>query len=407
MSDEEKKPESASIPAWQRTEAASTDEKPSSITAAATTTTTTTTEEATPAPAAQASETATADARAASSPRTESAQASSDPEPEKNSSNNEKALVKVEPTIGSDTEEEEREEENDRLTVARRFLDDEDVRSAPRSRKVAFLQSKGVSTTDIETLIGPEKTITQNQEPTTDRAPIVTYPEFLTTPKTGSEPLVTPGLVSATLQASAVLATTVYGLSRFVLSPMLENLTEARQELVATASDKLDALVGKLESTVSHVPAATPKRAHPAAAAEQEEEGYSDAEDPSEMFHRDVGTQVTSPILAPGDGREPEEPDYVRQAARLRDLNARLKDLNGDILSQSEDIGDVKALVDVLRDDLDGLTYRSMGGDYLGGLNGGFSGRKEPNDEIRKARDNIRRIKGVLLSSRSFPASAR
>mgnify|MGYP006949404714 CR=1 FL=1 len=190
---------------------------------------------------------------------------------------------------------------------------------------------------------------------------------------------------------------------------MLENLTEARQELVATASGKLDALVGKLESTVSHVPAAatttTPKRAHPV---EQEEEGYSDAEDPSEMFHRDVGTQVTSPILAPGDGREPEEPDYVRQAARLRDLNARLRDLNGDILSQGEDIGDVKALVDVLRDDLDGLTYRSMGGDYLGGLGGGgFSGRKEPNDEIRKARDNIRRIKGVLLSSRSFPASAR
>lgn len=157
MADEEKKPESASIPAWQRTEAASTDEKPSSTTA-----TTTTTKEATPAPAAQASETATADARAASGPRTESAQASSDPEPEKSSSsNNEKALVKLEPSIGSDEEDEEgREEQNDRLTVARRFLDDEDVRSAPRSRKVAFLQSKGVSTTDIETLIGPEKTIT-------------------------------------------------------------------------------------------------------------------------------------------------------------------------------------------------------------------------------------------------------
>lgn len=152
MADEEKKPESASIPAWQRTEAASTDEKPSS----------TTTKEATPAPAAQASETATSDARAASGPRTDSAQASSDPESENSSSsNNEKALVKLEPSISRDTEDAEaREEENDRLTVARRFLDDEDVRSAPRSRKVAFLQSKGVSTTDIETLIGPEKTIT-------------------------------------------------------------------------------------------------------------------------------------------------------------------------------------------------------------------------------------------------------
>jgi hypothetical protein len=33
--------------------------------------------------------------------------------------------------------------------------------------------------------------------------------------------------------------------------------------------------------------------------------------------------------------------------------------------------------------------------------------KNEPDDEVRKARDNIRRIKGVLLSTRSFPASTR
>jgi hypothetical protein len=39
---------------------------------------------------------------------------------------------------------------------AKRFLDDATIRDAPREKKVAFLESKGVSADDIETLLGTE-----------------------------------------------------------------------------------------------------------------------------------------------------------------------------------------------------------------------------------------------------------
>jgi hypothetical protein len=42
------------------------------------------------------------------------------------------------------------------LEQASRFLEDDAIRDAPREKKVAFLQSKGVSAEDIETLLGTE-----------------------------------------------------------------------------------------------------------------------------------------------------------------------------------------------------------------------------------------------------------
>jgi hypothetical protein len=48
----------------------------------------------------------------------------------------------------------DKSESVDLLEQARRFLDDSTVRDAPREKKVAFLESKGVSATDIETLLG-------------------------------------------------------------------------------------------------------------------------------------------------------------------------------------------------------------------------------------------------------------
>jgi hypothetical protein len=39
------------------------------------------------------------------------------------------------------------------LEQARKFLDDDEIRSAPREKKVAFLESKGVQKEDIKTLL--------------------------------------------------------------------------------------------------------------------------------------------------------------------------------------------------------------------------------------------------------------
>jgi hypothetical protein len=41
----------------------------------------------------------------------------------------------------------------DLLEQARRFLDDATIRDAPREKKVAFLETKGVGAADIETLL--------------------------------------------------------------------------------------------------------------------------------------------------------------------------------------------------------------------------------------------------------------
>lgn len=55
------------------------------------------------------------------------------------------------------------ESQEDSLDVARRFLDDEAVRHAPREKKVAFLQSKNIDQRHIEQLLGPDETPISSQ----------------------------------------------------------------------------------------------------------------------------------------------------------------------------------------------------------------------------------------------------
>lgn len=54
----------------------------------------------------------------------------------------------------------ENKEQEEQLTVARRFLEDEAVKDAPHEKKVEFLKSKDVSEEDIQKLLGkgPEQT---------------------------------------------------------------------------------------------------------------------------------------------------------------------------------------------------------------------------------------------------------
>ncbi|KAM4066930.1 peroxisomal membrane anchor protein [Hirsutella rhossiliensis] len=321
---------------------------------------------------------------------------------------------------------------HDQLDVARRFLDDDDVRTASRDKKADFLRSKGVQDGDIEKLLDkphvkPEpsgekpvdnddaaasQTISQREPDTTqqspallsggsDHPPVVTYPEFLAKPPR-PPPLVTTNGLLTTLYAFAGLSTLLYGASKYLVAPMVESLTDARSELHDTASHKLHALVSKLEKTVSEIPS-TP---HPPLAADDASE---DAEDPTEMFHRDVGTQTSLPespaaaaLLRPVAKSESE-----RQADRLSEAAKSLSGLKDQFRAQSEDLEDVRTLLDVFRDNLDGMTYSSQT-QFVGGYDMyGTAKRAEPQDEIRRVRDNIRLVKGTLLSTRSFPASTR
>ena len=121
------------------------------------------------------------------------------------------------------------------------------------------------------------------------------------------------------------------------------------------------------------------------------------------MFHRDVGTQTFLPV--PSAASAPKLPPAEVQATRLESLTRSLSDIKDGLRSQSDSLSDVKTLIDVFGDDLDALTYRSPA--ELPGYDMFRTGPKkgEADDEMRKVRDSIRRIKGALLSTRSFPTS--
>jgi hypothetical protein len=228
--------------------------------------------------------------------------------------------------------------------------------------------------------------------------PIITYPEFLTNPAK-RPPLITPNGFLNTLYAFSGISALIYGASNLILVPMVESLTEARHELHATTVENLDRLLKGLEAAVSEVPAAAKKQNRLPADDES-------VEDPSELFHRDMGIQTSLPS-SPASDTCFNESASMKQAKRIEDLVARLKDVRGeDHTTQSREMAEVQAVLDVFKEEVDKLDRQG----YVHSLTGaaGFGAtRNEPDDEIRRAKENIRRVKGVLLSARSFPVSSR
>jgi hypothetical protein len=329
------------------------------------------------------------------------------------------------------------------IEQARKFLDHDEVRNASRARKAEFLKSKGIDAADIEKLLaeaikvrrsrsfgyshmGADGQIQTESKETAhdsrtdsqgsdapmpgkkqDRPPIVTYPEFLAKPAR-PPPLVTVNGVRNALYALGGLSTIIYGASKYFLAPMADSLTEARIALHDTAQKNLTRLNEKLENTVSEIPACrqTEKPASPG----EEEDSDSTYDDPTELFHRDIGVQTSlpsSPLPAPSPVAQAIERPSIQQARRLRELIALAKSVSDGFISQSEDYADVATLLDVFKDDLDQLTYQAST-DFVGSYSlYGTSMRNEPDDEIKTVKENIRKVKGALLNARSFPASVK
>lgn len=352
------------------------------------------------------------------------------------------------------------------LEQARIFLQDESVRESSREKKVEFLKSKGLGEADIHTLLdetdaretaaaaaatttttttattGDMQNITKaesrsvpvHESPTalanpgikTDQPPIITYPEFLTKPAKPPPLITASGLVNS-LGIVAGLSTFVYGATKYLVSPMVDSLTEARVDFHENANKNLSQLVEKLEHAVSEIPesyhtagkkAALATNAH--AVTEYTDAADDDAssyDDPSELFHRDVGVQ-TSPPPTPGGlsyaadgtaGAADKHSSAVatqQQADKLGRLITSIRDLSIDLASQADGFGETKNVLDDFGRDLHALTYPpesfGVGSGYLYG-----TARNEPEDEIKKVKSNIRSVKGVLLSTRSFAAPTR
>ena len=186
---------------------------------------------------------------------------------------------------------------------------------------------------------------------------------------------------------------------------MIEAQIESRHDLHASTAANLDKIIAELEKTVSEIPPSiSNSRNNPI---DEEED-----EDPSELFHRDIGTQ-TSPSLVANDSMDfssKQKPLSLsqQQSINVTSLNQKLASVKEGIKSQTESFEDIKSIIDVFRDDLDSMTYGAM--EYLGGGYDPFNTMKNknvPDDEIKKVRDAIRKVKGVLLSTRNFPSSTR
>ncbi|KAL0782625.1 hypothetical protein CaCOL14_000531 [Colletotrichum acutatum] len=331
--------------------------------------------------------------------------------------------LEPETTTSQDAKQDDVPSREDSLEVARKFLQDDEIKDAPREAKESFLKTKGISPEDIEQLLGSSasKPAQEQNEISfprqTDQPPVITYPEFLTKP-TRPPPLVTVNGILNTLYAFAGISTLLYGTSKYLVQPMVENLIEARYDLHETTSQNLAKIIEKLEGTVSEIPAPKKSAAAEGAGAYKDaaDDDASSADDPTEMFHRDIGTQTSIPstpsLTTWGENKnsssDKEKSATDRQADKLTWFKNQAAWLKTTVAADADDVADLKSKMDVLKDDLVQLAYPSPS-DYAGSSYSLYGGprKNEPEDEIKKARDNIRRVKGVLLSTRNFPASAR
>lgn len=355
------------------------------------------------------------------------------------------------------------------LERARIFLQDEEVRSSSMESKVEFLRTKGINEADIKQLLEeteetttttkvttkddekaasnprsesmmvstPERE-TEQQDTTPERPPIITYPEFLTKPSK-PPPLITASGLLNSLGIVAGLSTLVYGATRHLVGPMVETLTDARIDFHDNANKNLARLVEKLEQSVSEIPASyhtvgkrsTPETQTSKLVEHADADDDSSYDDPTELFHRDVGVQTSPPATpdsssntayprgaggwpssASDDDTDKNNSSYKpgsgtqQQADKLRNIISSVRGMSSALVSQAEDLAETKNVLGRFGQDLHALTYPpesfGVGSSYLYG-----SGRTEPDDEIRRVKNNIRSVKGVLLSTRSFPSVTR
>jgi ribosomal protein S15P/S13E len=355
------------------------------------------------------------------------------------------------------------------LEQARNFLSEPSISDASTSRKIEFLESKGLTNDEIQALLGvsrnedassPASEITNDNDKTTTTEynapaeiqttvstlsnnnaaatasstttstsqphvpPIITYPEFLVnaSAQNNKPPLISFQGVLYSLYAAAGLGATIYGSSEYLVKPMLKTLTEARHDFAETALNNLTALNEKLEQNVSKIPA----NIIPKPTSEEEdddEETESITSDPTELFHRDVATQ-TSPDLLSDSPPSSEETNADSESSaikaidthteRLSTLTSHLKEFVTDHTSSRKVDDSARDKISDLQSYLDGLTYSSTN-NYLGnnamyniyGSSGGDMGRNRSGSTNSKEQDAVTTFKAEIRGVKGALLSAR
>jgi hypothetical protein len=234
-----------------------------------------------------------------------------------------------------------------------------------------------------------------------DAPPIITYPEFLTTPQRPA-PLITAKRLLNTLYLFGSLSALLYGTNKYLLKPMIASLTSSRHELAETAQENVEKLVEKLEGMVSKEPQMLQSQRR------YDVEDEDSDSDPTELFHRDIGVQTSIPNSASNSRPSTPPPPtqaFETQTIRLATLTSHLKDLNEASTSEGQDTQQLSTCVSILKDYLDSLAYVQPVFSYGSGSMYNSSGQKTEaiDDEIAKVKALIKSMKGVMLNARSFP----
>ncbi|KAF2497823.1 hypothetical protein BU16DRAFT_525417 [Lophium mytilinum] len=325
-------------------------------------------------------------------------------------------------------EEDTTSEDPTLLEQALEFLEDPAIRDAPRDRKAAFLESKGVTKENIQKLLGAAdepktspsvatsgeqpwpKTSSAPKAQPRDIPPIVTYPEFLTQ-STRPPPLITARRIATTAYVAGAVATAIYGISKYIVSPMTDTLSDARHDFASHAQSHVEEFNTRLGDIVSVDPATTSKLLKPIDHSDDISEADSD---PTELYHRDFGTQTTPslsrrPSVSSNTNSDPEANTTVAiHETRLKSLTSHLRELEATHNNDTSSADSLRASLTDLNTYLNEMTYQSYHS-YSGGLYGGSNygmprGKDGKEDQVEALKAEIRGVKGVLLSARNFPA---
>ncbi|KAL1584851.1 hypothetical protein WHR41_06600 [Cladosporium halotolerans] len=311
------------------------------------------------------------------------------------------------------------DERAQQLEIVKAFLDDPGVKDEPIEKKRAFLESKGVTTEMIDQELGSASSSTFNtsdfasfkqtsqppvapQPPRAPAPPIITYPEFLEDARK-PPPLITPTrILNATYLASG-LAALAYGASTFLIKPMAANLTDARHDFASHNQTKIDEFNDRLSKLVSKIP--EPKKSSEDAADSSSSDTESVASDPTELFHRDIGTQTSPAITPPPTSTNlSPNPPTDKQHERLSIINSHLSQLLTGLEAGAQPAKDRLDETNRLRHALDNMMYRVQTANAWGsfGAAGEQKAGGETEDAVEELKREIRGVKGVLLSAKRF-----
>lgn len=198
---------------------------------------------------------------------------------------------------------------------------------------------------------------------------------------------------------------TIYGLSKFILAPMTQNLTESRHDFAMHTQEQLNEFNKKLGRLVSIDPA-TLVKTKPTDITDDISEADSD---PTELYHRDYGTQTTPSLSrrpSHSSGADPE-PTVTAHETRLKKISAHLHEIAATSANNRVSADSLKTKVSDLTMYLTEMSYQNQ---YYSSSNGFYGssfslsqGKDGKSDQIEVLKNDIRAVKGVFLSARNFP----